>query len=110
MAWEIVYYNEAVQNWVENLPVTIRAYYARITERMSNHGPHLGLPYTRAMGDGLFEIRTTGREGIARIFYCPEVGGKLVILHGFIKKTVKTPKRELATARRRLKEVKNENA
>ena len=69
MNWEISYYNEAVRLWVDSLPVGIRAYYARITGEMRQYGPNLGMPYTRALGDELFEIRARGKEGIARIFY-----------------------------------------
>jgi phage-related protein len=110
MNWEIIYYNEAVRLWVDSLPVGIRAYYARVTGAMRQYGPNLGMPYTRTMGDELFEIRARGKEGIARIFYSTVVSGKIIILHGFVKKTVKTPRRELATARRRLREVQDENA
>jgi phage-related protein len=74
---------------------------------MELYGPDLGLPHTRAMGEGLFELRLKAAEGIARIFYCTMVGKKIVILHQFIKKTDKTPSKELEIARRRLKEVKN---
>jgi phage-related protein len=108
--WTIVYYSESVMQFVDALPVGIRACYARITERMIVHGPNLGMPYTRAMGDGLFEIRAYGREGIARVFYCRAVGRKIVMLHGFVKKTDKTPPKELKIATRRLHEVKNEDA
>jgi phage-related protein len=74
---------------------------------MEVFGPDLGLPHTRAMGDGLFELRLKAAEGIARVFYCTIVGRKIVVLHQFIKKTDKTPPREIATARRRMREVKN---
>jgi len=110
MNWEISYYNEAVRLWVDSLPVGIRAYYARITGEMRQYGPNLGMPYTRALGDELFEIRARGKEGIARIFYGTVWRSKIIILHGFVKKTDKTPRRELATARRRLREVQDENA
>jgi phage-related protein len=73
------------------------------------HGPNLGMPYTRAMGKGLFETRAHGREGIARVFYCTAVGHKIVMLHGFVKKTDKTPPKELKIATRRLHEVKRED-
>jgi len=63
------------------------------------------VPHTRALGDGLFEVRTKAEEGIGRAFFCALVGRRIVILHGFIKKTDKTPKRELTIARNRLKEV-----
>lgn len=70
-------------------------------------GPDLGMPHTRAMGGGLFELRLKAAEGIARVFYCTVVGKKIMVLHQFIKKTDKTPTRELETARRRMREVKN---
>ena len=67
-------------------------------------------PFTlrsRAMVDGLFELRCKGAEGIGRAFYCTMVGLEIVILHSFIKKTQETPAQELKTARKRLKEVKH---
>lgn len=64
------------------------------------------MPHSRPMGGGLFELRPKGKEGIARVFYCAVVGKKIVILHSFIKKTDKTPKRDLELAMERLQEVK----
>lgn len=109
MAWRIQYYSESVRLSVEGWPIGIRAVYARITERMEVFGPNLGLPFTRALGEGLFEIRAKGKEGIGRAFFCTVVGQEIVILHAFIKKTQKTPRKELAIARRRLTEVRHEN-
>ncbi|QTA93443.1 type II toxin-antitoxin system RelE/ParE family toxin [Desulfonema magnum] len=105
MNWEIYYYNEKVQNEIDSWPVSIRAVYARITERIIVFGPNLGLPLTRSMGDGLFEIRAKGREGIGRAFFCTVIGSKVIILHSFIKKSQKTPVNELRIARKRMKEV-----
>jgi phage-related protein len=65
------------------------------------------MPDSRAMGDGLFELRPKGPEGIGRVFYCMQLGGSVVILHSFIKKTNATPVADLKLARKRLKEVKN---
>jgi len=59
------------------------------------------------MGEGLFELRLKAAEGIARIFYCTMIGRRIGMLHQFIKKTDKTPPKELAIARRRLKEIKD---
>ena len=89
------------------MPAGFLARYLRYTDRMEVFGPDLGMPHTRAIGGGLFELRLKAVEGIARIFYCMVVGKKIMVLHQFIKKTDKTPPRELATARRRMKEVKN---
>ena len=110
MDWTIIYHNEEVREWVDDLPIGIRAFYARIAEKMKLHGPNLGMPFTRAMGDGLFEMRAHGKEGIARVFYCTVVDCTVVVLHGFIKKTDKTPTKELQLARRRMKEIRHENA
>jgi phage-related protein len=105
-AWQLDYYNAKVANVIEAWPEGIRASFLRIAETMELHGPDLGLPHTRAMGGGLFEIRAKGREGIGHAFYCTAVGERIVILHAFVKKTEQTPPRELETARARLKEVK----
>lgn len=61
---------------------------------------------TRALGDGLFELRVKGREGIGKAFFCYVVGKRIIILHGFIKKEQKTPPKELRLAKERLKEIK----
>jgi phage-related protein len=105
MPWTIDYYSEDVRLEIEALPVGIRASYARLTELLEEFGLELRMPHSRAMGGGLFELRPRGREGIARVFYCTNVGRKIIILHSFIKKTNETPKRELDIARRRRKEV-----
>lgn len=57
------------------------------------------------MGDKLFEIRLKSKEGISRIFYCTKVGQRIIMLHMFIKKSEKTPEKELKITRERLKEV-----
>ncbi len=74
---------------------------------MEVYGPDLGMPHTRAMGGGLFELRLKATEGIARVLYCTMIGKRIMILHQFTKKTKKTPPKELALARRRMKEVKD---
>ena len=109
MPWEIQYYSESVRRAIEAWPVGIRAMYARITERMEVFGPHLGMPFTRPMGGGLFELRAKGKEGIGRAFFCTAVGHIILILHAFIKKSQQTPRRDLELARRRLREVHREN-
>jgi len=108
--WQILYFSEEVQQAIDCWPVGIRAYYARITERMIAFGPNLGMPFTRSMGHGLFEIRARGKEGIGRAFFCTVVDQKIIILHAFIKKSQKTPSKELKIARRRMANVKMQNS
>ena len=105
MAWRIRYYSKSVRQDIEAWPLGIRAVYARITERMQVFGPYLGMPFTRAMGEGLMEIRAKGQEGIGRAFFCTGVSQDIVILHAFIKKSQKIPAPDLALATRRMKEV-----
>ena len=62
MDWEILYYSDEVQETIGAWPVGIRAYYARITERMCTFGPNLGMPFTDSLGQGLFEIRRGARK------------------------------------------------
>ena len=110
MDYEIGYYSEAVQEEIFVLPETLAARYVVLTRRMQAIGPNLGEPHTKAMGDGMFELRLKGSEGIARVFYCTLIGKRIVMLHSFVKKTARTPKRELQVAHNRLKEIKHENA
>ena len=70
---------------------------------MEVYGPDLGMPHTRAMGGGLFELRLKADEGIAHVFCCTIVDRRIVMLHHFIKKSQKTPRKELYIARMRLK-------
>jgi phage-related protein len=105
MAWSIEYYSTAVEQAVLRLPPGLLARYLRLTDLMLEFGPILGMPHTRAMGGGLFELRVKGQEGIARVFYGTAVAQRIVMLHVFIKKSQKTPRKELEIARRRLQEV-----
>ena len=73
---------------------------------MIMYGPNLGLPHTDSFGSGLFELRIKGAEGIARVFFCTLVRQEIVMLHSFIKKTQKTPEKELKIAKERMKELK----
>jgi phage-related protein len=94
---------------IDALPLTVRAHYTVLTARMTELGPHLGEPHTKAFGDGLFELRLKGAEGIACVFYCTLIGQRIVMLHSFVKKSEKTPPRERRIAETRLQEVKHES-
>jgi phage-related protein len=110
MTWEIQYHDEKLQEAVLGLSAGLLARYLHLTDRMLEYGPDLGMPHTRAMGSGLFELRLKSREGIGRVFYCTLVGREIVMLHQFVKKTDKTPPKELAVARKRMKEWKDADA
>lgn len=106
MNWHISFYSPALQKEILGLPAGFVARFLRYAERMEVYGPDLGMPHTRAMGHGLFELRLKAAEGIARVFYCTD-GDRIVILHQYIKKSEKTPRREMEIAHKRMKEVKH---
>ena len=105
MTWEIEYYSEKVERAILRLPTGILARYLHLTDMMEQFGPNLGMPHTKSLGEKLFELRMKSKEGIGRVFYCTRIGRRIVMLHTFVKKTQKTPQKELEIARRRLKEV-----
>ena len=74
--------------------------------KTAEYGWPIGMPLCRPMGAGLWEVRTNLDENrIARVLFCV-LDEQLVLLHGFIKKTAKTPDDDLKLARKRMKEVK----
>lgn len=90
------------------LPCSIRIRAFAILNRMKIDGPNLGMPHTRALRDGLFEVRAKGQDGIGRVIYCMQIGKRIVVLHCFMKKTAKTPIKEMQIALKRLKEIEND--
>lgn len=105
MPFTVEYFHPRVLADIEAWPVDVLADYARLVELLVEHGPNLRLPHSRAMGEGLFELRPRGRSLIGRALYCFMVGRRIVVVHAFIKKTTQTPERELKLARKRMKEV-----
>ena len=109
MEYEILYCSDEVEEQILSLPDTLAARYVVLTRRMTAVGANLGHPHTDSFGEGLFELRLKGAEGIARVFFCTLIGRKIMMLHSFVKKTQKTPPREIEVARKRMKEVKHAN-
>ena len=105
MNWKITFYNTKIETQTLNFPSGILANLLHIMEMIENLGPNLGKPYVGSLGSGLYEIRAKGKEGIGRSLYCTIAGKEIVILHSFIKKTPKTPKKDLDLAKKRMKEV-----
>ena len=99
--------NEQVEADIDEWPRGILFAFDQIIHRMVEHGPNLGMPYTRPFGKGLFEIRARGPEGIGRAFFCTLIGRRIIVLHGFIKKTQETPPHEIQIARKRQKELQS---
>lgn len=104
-SWTVTFFNSRVEREVLALPVGLLARFLRYTERLEAFGPDLGMPHTKPMGRGLFELRLRAAEGIGRVLFCTVSGRRIVMLHQFVEKTQKTPAREIEIARSRMKEL-----
>jgi phage-related protein len=106
MEWTVVYLNDEVRIEVEALAVDLRAKFRRIVELIRSKGlEQVREPYIKHLEGKLWEMRLMGRDNIARVIYVTARGRRVVVLHAFIKKTDKTPRRALEIARARAKEV-----
>ncbi|RMF11332.1 MAG: type II toxin-antitoxin system RelE/ParE family toxin [Alphaproteobacteria bacterium] len=105
--WDIVV-TKAAEKEIRTLPPDMQARFLRIGEMLARYGPlQVGMPYVRSLGRGLWEMRLTGRDGIARAIYFAADRKQLVVVRAFVKKTQKTPLREIELALRRMKDWKD---
>jgi phage-related protein len=95
--------NEPVRAWLRSLSVAERQAIGKDIRKVE-YGWPLGMPTCDALGQGLWEIRTSLENRIARIFFCL-AGNRVVLLHGIIKKSRTAPKPDLDTARRRKRDL-----
>lgn len=94
---------EAARDWLRSLDTADRQAVGLDLMRVQYRWP-VGMPLCRALGDGLWEVRTSlPSNRIARVLFSVQQGC-ILVLHGFIKKTQKTPADDLALARRRNRE------
>ncbi len=107
LPWRITFYSTKVEQETLALPDGILASFLRIVELIEEFGPALGRPHTAPLGQGLFEIRAKGSEGIARSVFCTVKGQEIVVLITVIKKGNKIPSHHMDTARKRQKEVQS---
>ena len=93
---------EPVRDWLLGLPLADRKAIGQDIKDVEFSWP-IGLPLVRPLGRGLWEVRSSVSSGrIARVIFCIDAG-EMFLLHGFIKKTQKTPQQELRLALRRMK-------
>ena len=96
--------SEPVRDWLLGLLPEDRKLTGRDIQKVEFGWP-IGMPYCRSLGDGLWEVRSDLTDGkIGRVIFCI-VRGRMVLLHGFIKKTQKTAAQDLQLALKRMKEV-----
>jgi phage-related protein len=105
MGWSVAFHDSARREY-RTLPLDMQGRLERLIEMVERHGlDGLSSKDSKYLGDGLWEFRVTGRDGIARALYVKQPGQSLVIVCAFVKKTQKTPAREIRLARSRATEV-----
>jgi phage-related protein len=95
--------NEPVRKWLKSLDKEIRSIIGKDICTVQEGWP-LGMPLVRNIGNGLWEVRSSIPNGIARVIFTMK-NNEMVLLHGFIKKTQKTPDKDLEIARVRSKKL-----
>lgn len=92
-----------VRDFIDSLDIITKKKFFFVKELLEEFGHKLPYPHAKYIGDNIFELRFTGREGAIRILYFFFHQDKTIFTNGFIKKTNKTPKREIAIAIERRK-------
>ena len=108
---DVVFYkteagNEPVREWLKSLPRDDRRAIGEDI-KTAQYGWPLGMPLIRKIERGLWEVRSNISTGIARVFFTV-MDSIMILLHGFVKKSQKTPQNELDTARRRLNNLEKD--
>lgn len=93
---KVLYATERVHTFILSLEVRVRARTLRLVDLLEQYGHVLRLPHSRALTNGLFELRLSGTDPV-RILYCFHEGD-VYILHAFIKKTRAISSRDLMYA------------
>ena len=91
----------SLKAFLDGLSVSAKAKVYAALEMLATEGNRLRLPTSRALRDGLFEIRVAHPEGPFRIIYCFRPGRKVLLLHAFVKRTEEIPAQELELAKER---------
>lgn len=114
--FEIIFYEkpdgtEPAKDFLLSVDTKMRARLVKIIELLSVNGTSLSKPYSEYLTDGIFEIRAKVGSDISRVLYFFIVGKKIILTNGFIKKTQKTPKNEIESAKKYRKDFleRNEN-
>jgi phage-related protein len=106
--WKVEFFkfpndNSPVLDWFQSQEPKVKAKLARIFDLLEGEGISVGKPYVAPLEDKLYEIRIEQDTNIYRILYFAYTDKRFILLHGFQKKTQKTPKKELDLSKERMK-------
>ena len=104
-SFTIVFYelpngDKPIESFLSSLDIPMRAKAVGLLQILQEKGNQLREPYTKSLGDGIFELRVQSGNNISRILYFFFAGGKIVVTNGFIKKTKRTPVKEIQLAKK----------
>ena len=109
MTWTVELLDDRVREELEDLPSDMQARFRRIVELIQGYGlERVREPHVKHLENYLWEMRMKGKDGISRAIYVTASGRRVVVVRVFVKKTQKTPRREIALTLERAKEVKNQ--
>ena len=109
MAWVVELLDDRVRDELEALPPDMRARFRRIAELIQEYGlERVHEPHVKHLEGVLWEIRMKGKDGISRAIYVTAKGRRVVVVRVFVKKTQKTPRREIEIALQRAQEVQDQ--
>ena len=109
MMWSVEYYcdihgKEPVANFIDSLSMELQTKILRYIDLLARYGVLLKEPYTKQIRGKLRELRVSDKSGNVRVIYFTYTGRKFILLHAFMKKTMKTPKTDIDIAERRMKD------
>jgi len=107
--WVVEYYRDArgrepVGEFIDALPVGTQAKIFRFIDLLARRHVLLKEPYTKQIRGKLRELRVVDAVGKIRVLYFAHTGKRFILLHGFVKKTGKTPSREIDIAEQRMQD------
>ena len=104
--WTVHLLDEVVKSEMDALPSDHRARFKLISELIREHGlTNVREPYVKHVEGILWEIRMKGADGISRALYVTTKPQRVIVLRAFIKKTNKTPRKEIRIALKRAKDI-----
>jgi len=107
--YQVIFYEKETgvfpaEDFLDSLDKKMNAKMTRAIAALQDNGTELREPYSKYLDDGIFELRAKVGSNISRVLYFFYIGRRIILTHGFIKKTQKTPKTEINRAKAYRKE------
>ena len=113
--WSVEFYSDRdnsspVLDWYETLDDKTKAKLIWTFQLLETNGIEVGMPYIKPLEDKLYEVRAEVNRNAIRVIYFLYTDRRFILLHGFHKKTQKTPKKELEKAKKYLQDFLEQNS